>query len=166
MGKNAMKYYDLRRNWKKVERHISNPRVADVLVRDFNRFTYGRCRQRFTAGQYPFDFESCDWWISHRGRQPRFWKYVKHAACHWTANWALGLAQLVRPDRPWRIITSNKHSTVWDGKDTLFDFNFLALGVTPEECFSLAHKRELAPGQHIKTYFAEHYSSEMKRLAS
>jgi hypothetical protein len=56
--------------------------------------------------------------------------YVKHAACHWLVNFALELAQHVEPNRAWRIITSQEHSTVWDGKDTLFDFNFLALGVT------------------------------------
>ena len=42
---------------------------------------------------------------------------MKHAACHWLVNFALELAQLVEPDRKWRIITSDKHSTVWDGGD-------------------------------------------------
>ena len=65
-------------------------------------------------------------------------------------NFALELAQLVEPNRKWRIITSDKHSTVYDGKDTLFDFNFLALGISPKECFELAYKRELKPGQHEK----------------
>jgi hypothetical protein len=49
---------------------------------------------------------------------------------------------------------------VWDGKDTLFDFNFLALGVTATECFELAHKKELAPGRHHKVHFADHWTSE------
>jgi len=49
-----IKYYDLRRNWRKVKRHLDNPRVADTLVRDFNKYTYGRWRRRFTAGRHPF----------------------------------------------------------------------------------------------------------------
>jgi len=156
-----MRYYDIQKNWKKVKRHLDDPRVVDALVCDFNKFTFGRWRKRFTAGQYPFDFESCDWWVEHRGRRPQFWMYVKHAACHWLVNFALELAQRVEPNRTWRIITSQKHSTVWDGKGTLFDFNFLALGVTAAECFRLAHKKELAPGRHHKVYFADHWTSDL-----
>ena len=43
--------------------------------------------------------------------------------CHWLVNFSLRLAERVDPDRPWRIITSDSHSTVWDGYDLLFDFN-------------------------------------------
>src|SRR5215470_4114609 len=95
--RSKIRYYDLRKNWRKVRPHLDNPRVVDTLVRDFNKFTYGRWRQRFTAGRYPREFESCDWDIGHRGRHPHFWKYVKHSACHWLVNFALELAQLVEP---------------------------------------------------------------------
>jgi hypothetical protein len=154
-----MRYYDLRKNWPKVQRHLHNPRVTKTLARDFNKFTYGRWRQRFPSdhGRVPFDFESCDWWIQHRGPKPRFWKYVKHSACHWLVNFALELAQLVEPKRKWRIITSDKHSTVWDGEGRLFDFNFQALGIDPGECFKLANDQELALGQHLTVYMAEHW---------
>jgi hypothetical protein len=54
----TMRYYDLSKNWRKVRPHLDNPRVVDTLVRDFNKFTYGRWRQRFTAGRYPREFES------------------------------------------------------------------------------------------------------------
>jgi hypothetical protein len=53
---------------------------------------------------------------------------------------------LVMPERPWRIITSVKHSTVWDGEETLFDFNFQAFGIDANECFEMALEKELAPG--------------------
>jgi hypothetical protein len=145
-----IKYYDLRKKWRKVKPHLENPRVADTLVRDFNKFTYGKWRKRFTAGQYPCEFEDCDWRTRRRGRHPEFWEYVKHAACHWLVNFTLELAQLVEPDRKWRILTSDKHSTVWDGEDTLFDFNFLALGIPPKQCFESAYEHELKPGQHRK----------------
>jgi hypothetical protein len=48
---------------------------------------------------------------------------------------------------------SDEHSTVWDGKDALFDFNFLALGITATECFDLVHKKELTPRRHHKVHF-------------
>ena len=36
--------YDLKRNWRKVRRHIEHPQVQALLVRDFNRCTWGRWR--------------------------------------------------------------------------------------------------------------------------
>jgi hypothetical protein len=157
-----MRYYDLSKNWRKVRPHLNNPKVVETLHRDFNRYTYGRWRQKFPSDrdQYPFDFESCGWWCEHRERRPQYWKYCKHAACHWLVNFNLELAQLVLPKKPWRIITSVKHSTVWDGDDTLFDFNFQAMGIPPDECFQDANKKMKKPGQHIVCHFAQHYTKE------
>ena len=118
-------------------------------------YTYGRWRKRFKPGQFPRDHESCDWGINHRGKEPRFWRYVKHSACHWLVNFNLRLAQLAEPDRPWQILTSDDHSTVWDGDQTLFDLNFVALGVPPEECFRLANGKQLKPGSELRVYLAE-----------
>lgn len=95
----------------------------------------------------PFEFESCDWYCNRKGRRPAYWNYVKHGACHWLVNFNLKLAMLVEPERDWRIITSDDHSSVWDGKNTLFDFNFSALGVHPDECFLIANKKQLKLGQ-------------------
>ena len=60
-----MKYYDLKRNWRKVKPHIDHPSVQKVLVRDFNKFTYGRWRQKFEPGMKSADFESSDWQYEH-----------------------------------------------------------------------------------------------------
>jgi|SRR6516164_2302874 hypothetical protein len=156
-----MHYYDIQKNWVKVKRAIDhNPHINKILVRDFNKFTFGRWKQQFQPGQYPADFEACDWDCDHRGRKPAFWKYTKHTACHWLVNFTLELAQVVEPKRVWRIITSDEHSTGWDGDSTLFDFNFLAMGVDPNECFKLANKTEKFPGKHIRLFYAEHYSVE------
>jgi hypothetical protein len=129
-----------------------------ILVRDFNKFTYGRWRTPFTNGEYPRDFESCDWSWDHRGKEPRFWRYVKHSACHWLVNFNLSLAQLVERGRPWRIVTSDEHSTVWDGDQTLFDLNFVALGISPDECFQIADIKRLPPGRELTVYLADHFS--------
>ena len=156
-----MRYCDPQKQWtKKIIPHLGNKKLNDILVRDFNKFTFGRWKEPFTYGQYPHDFESCDWWCDHRGKIPRYWKYVKHAACHWLVNFTYTLAELAEPQESWRIITSDKHSTVWDGNQTLFDFNFQASGITPQECFDLAFEKELPRGKLLRVYFADHYSKE------
>jgi hypothetical protein len=154
-----MRYYDLKRHWtNRIEPHLADAKLNAVLVRDFNKFTQGRWGKPLTHGRFPRDFESCDWRWEHRGTQPRFWRYVKHSACHWLVNFNLRLAQLVEPGRPWRILASDDHSTVWDGDQTLFDFNFLALGIPADECFRLADGDRLLPGRELKVYLAEHFS--------
>lgn len=157
-----VEYYDLKANWPKVRRHINRPEVQRVPVEDFNKFTWGRWGEEFRPGMKPGDFESCDWqydwqW-SHPGqRRPAYWKYTKHSACHWLANFSLVLAMRVEPDRPWRILTSRNHSTVWDGERTLFDFNFSAMGIKSSEAYRMARwkGRMLTPGQVMKVYFAK-----------
>jgi hypothetical protein len=62
-------------------------------------------------------------------------------------NFNFRLAQLVEPDRAWRIVTSDHHSTVWDGRDTLFEFNFLALGIPAEASVTLANVDHLPVGR-------------------
>ena len=156
-----MRYYDIKRNWRKVEPLLDAVAVQRVLVRDFNKFTYGKWRKSFTCGRKPFEFESCDWHLFHRGRRPAYWAYVKHGACHWLCNFWLVTAEHVLPDRPWRIVTSDRHSTVWDGAETLFDFNFQAFGIDPDECFVMANDKELPVGKHRKTYVAQHWRREL-----
>lgn len=160
MNKSAKKYYDLKSNWKKVKRHIAAPDVQEILVRDFNKFTWGRWRLKFKSGYLPAAFESCLWDCEHRGRRPKFWDYTKHGACHWLVNFSLRLAQLVEPQKQWRIITSVKHSTVWDGERLLFDFNFQAMGISPRKCFKLAKKKELRVGEYLEVHFAQHWKKE------
>ncbi len=150
-----MRYYDLKRHWtRRIEPHLADAKLNAILVRDFNSFTQGLWGKPFSHGQFPSEFESCDWKPERRGPEPRFWRYVKHAACHWLVNFNLRLAQLVEPERPWRIVTSSDHSTVWDGDRTLFDLNFAALGVAPAECFRLANETQLKPGKEMKVHLA------------
>jgi hypothetical protein len=158
-----MKYYDLKKNWRRVKPRLADKKLNDILVRDFNKFTFGRWGKKFVHGDLPSDFETCDWDWEHRGRRPAFWEYVKHSACHWLVNFNLRLAMLVQPKKPWRIITSDRHSTVWDGDDTLFDFNFQAFGIDPDECFDLAFDKELKPGRYYRAGYPEHYRDELKR---
>lgn len=63
----------------------------------------------------------------------------------------LYVASTAYPDVPWRIVSSVKHSTVWNGdmkRPVLFDVNFLALGVSAKDALMLASKgRALKPGR-------------------
>ncbi len=163
--KQTMRYYDLKKNWRRVKPHLADKKLNDILVRDFNKFTFGRWGQTFTYGNLSREFESCDWDIGHRGKHPAFWQYTKHAACYWLVNFNLHLATLVEPAKPWRIITSEKHSTVWDGSDTLFDFNFQAFGIDPNECFETAFEKELKPGKYLRVHLAENFQNETSQTA-
>jgi hypothetical protein len=159
-----MRYYDMSRHWtKKIMPHLGDRKLNEILVRDFDRFTYGRWGQRFGPGEFPHEYESCDWFLEHRGPQPRYWAYLKHAACHWLVNFGLRLAELAEPRRPWRILTSDLHSTVWDGDRTLFELNFLAFGIPPQECFDLANVKELPVGKYRQSSLAEHWKEEKAR---
>jgi hypothetical protein len=107
-------------------------------------------------------------WSEAAARQsPPYWDYVKQAACHWLVNFNLRLAELVEPEKKWRIVTSRAHSTVWDGEETLFDMNFSALGVDPEEAFKLASTggKELAPGKLRRVYWPAHWRDEVDQEA-
>lgn len=158
-----IRYYDLKRHWtKRIVPHLANPELNRILVEDFNKFTFGRWRKPFLPGEYPADYETCLWDIDRRGPRPRYWRYVKHAACHWLANFALRLATVAEPTRPWRILTSDRHSTVWDGRRTLFDLNFMALGIEAQQTFELAYEQELLVGELMEVHFAAHFSTERR----
>lgn len=152
-----MQYYPFTKNWRKIKPHLENKAVQDALIHGMNKFTIGMWGKPFKRGMLPEEVESCDWrWSGdRRGRMPEYWKYVKHAACHWLVNFNLELAKKVEPNKQWRIITSQDHSCVWDGGDTLFDFNFSALGIDPVEAFNTAHKKELPVGKRLVVYYAE-----------
>jgi hypothetical protein len=156
----SLKYYPFTKNWsREIEPHLDDPFLNHLLVEDFHKFTFGQWRKPFGPGMHPRDFESCDWDIGHRGREPRYWRYVKHSACHWVVNFCLRLATLAEPKHSWRIVTSQEHSTVWDGDQTLFDINFLALSVEAPEAFRLASKHQLPCGLYLPTFYPDHFSN-------
>jgi hypothetical protein len=176
----GIKYYDLVKNWAKVKPHLGDPGLNKVLVKDLNKFTYGRRREKFTPGNVPFEHDKgCDWdidldaddWVLDEvtgesyqtGEAPEFWEYVCFGACHWLVNFNLRLAQLVEPKKQWRILTSRHHSTVWDG-DRL-QFNHQAFGVPPAGCFVEARQggRELKVGKRRPTVLAEHWRVAARR---
>lgn len=150
-----VKYYDVQKNWRKIKPFLNDEEFQSILVEDFNKFTFGHWGRKFERGMMPFEFESCDWWLDHRGRRPAFWNYVKHAASYWLCNKDLRLAMLVEPKHKWRIIAGD-HYTVWNGKNLIFSMNFQALGVDAQEGFDMADEYELEPGEYMEVELALH----------
>jgi hypothetical protein len=159
-----MQYYPIVKNWRKIKKYLNDKNLNDTLDEDFNKFTYGRWKMKFPSDKirFPRDIETCDWEWGIKGRHPEYFNYVKHSACHWLVNFNLELAKLVEPKRQWRILTSDSHSTVWDGKDTLFDFNFSALQVNPNDAFKIANREELEIDQKIVVNYATAYWIDSK----
>ncbi|MCU0396786.1 MAG: hypothetical protein MUC73_01655 [Cyclobacteriaceae bacterium] len=134
-----MKYYDLKKRWQYIKPHLRNKKVIKTLTTDVSRFFYVRgYKHRLEKGEYPFLYESCDWYLDKKGRFPEYINYTLSGACHYLVRFNLKLAKLVEPDRNWRIISSNTHSTVWDGEDTIFEFNYYAYGIPAMEAFKKA----------------------------
>lgn len=68
-----MLYYPVARNWtSRALPHLGNRRLNRILVRDFNRYTWGRWGKRFLPGMFPEEFDCGDWRCLHRGKPPRF----------------------------------------------------------------------------------------------
>jgi hypothetical protein len=152
----SMKFYPVVQHWsRKIRQHLENPVLQKVLVSDFNKYTVGCWGKRFRRGDYPMDFDGCDWREFVLGRPPRYFQYVSHGACHWLVNFNLALAHFTEPKKAWRIVRSPIHSTVWDGEHTLFDLNGMAFckGGAPE-CFRRAacepDSRELGPRELLE----------------
>jgi hypothetical protein len=151
-----IRYYDLKRNWtKKISPHLDDIELNGILTRDFTKYTFGRWGTKFGEDDLPHEHETFLGFFEHHGPFARYRWYTKHGACHWLVNFTLRLATLVLPSRSWRILTSNHHSTVWDGKKVLFDFNCFLMDFPVDKCFERANDQELAPGAYLEVGFAE-----------
>ena len=159
----GIEYYPFTNKWHRIRPHLTNPEFRAILERDFNKYTTGRWSQTFGPDQLPGDFDCGDWIPIQRAlrrRFPAYWSYVVLNACHWLVNANLKLAEFAEPNRQWRILTSQTHSTVWDGKLTLFDMNYCAFEERPQHSFLDAYGRELKPGKQLKVGWAEHYTKD------
>ena len=158
-------YVDIKKHWRKIKPFAESEEGTAIwkkdLEKDYVQFKiYGYDGDNMVDKFYkifgsqkdrgvydfnpdmPSDLDACDWRFSNiRGRKPAFWDYVVFRRCHWVVNFNLFLAKKAFPKSDWRIITfnpenDNSHSCVWDGKDLLFDMNFLALVPIEEHPFA------------------------------
>jgi len=143
-----MNYFPIQQNWRRLGPIYRSEEATTIWYPEMLAYQATRMEllnvtyafPEFSPSLRPSSFESCDWrWNRCKpGRHPAFWDYFCNAACHWTANLGLFVAMAANPERPWRIVQSNLHTTVWDGDSTLWDAQFLALNATPEDAWELA----------------------------
>lgn len=91
-----------------------------------------------------------------RGPEPYFWNYVCARACHWLADLNLYVAKTAYPNISWRIITSDKHSIVWDGDKIIWDATFLANGTSAESSWISAAEQESSEILEVGKYLFAH----------
>ena len=146
-----MQYVAIQKHWRRLGPLYRSPAAVPIWYLEMEAYRaqradqYGRTYRpaSLAAELVPANYECCDWRVTRgrRGPEPAFWAYVCYAACHWVCNLHLWVAMQHQPDRPWRIVTSDRHSVVWDGAQTLWDGNFLALEVPAAEAWKLAAGR-------------------------
>lgn len=160
----AATYVDIQKHWRRlgpIYRSTTAERIWKPCM-----IEYAQVRAEDNGYKYqprecalPEGHDSCDWRCDRKGRQPAFWDFVCHNACHWMVDLSMFVAVSAWPKTPWRIVTkwaTGGHSTVWDGdyqKPLLFDTNFSGIGVPPDEALSLAWPgRKLKPYTYLKAY--------------
>ena len=145
-----MQYVDIKKHWNAIEALMVPGSPINQLMRDdFSKYVDGRWggNVSFDDYEFPNDLETADWQCGRVGRKPRYWRLVKHGACHWLVNYQLMLARAIMPQFDWRILTSDNHSTVWNQKSLLWDANFMALDIAPQKAFELANNELLTRGE-------------------
>lgn len=148
-----VQYFPIQKHWRKLgplfrskeSKSIWLPNMHELMRQRASEhgFKYKRHKDRESC---PAEFDGCDWRCDHVGRAPAYWDFACHAACHWVVDMCLYVARLAYPRVPWRIVNSDKHSTVWNGcskTPVLFDINFLALKVSPREAWLMAAKGDV-----------------------
>ncbi len=158
-----MEYVQIQKHWRKLRHVYADPGIRDLWYPDMELHRLVRCEElgitytplkvwdKETFG--PHHFDSTDWRFTRQkpGPMPHYWRWVCHSACHYLTRLSMHVATTVWPKKPWRIVTSQLHSTLWDGDQNLYDPNFLALQVPADEAWELATNQpdsiELEPGE-------------------
>ncbi len=159
-------YYPVQKRWRRLRPIYESPMVLEMMHEQMELLSFSRANdngyefkpQPFHPELRPSWYDSCDWRFRSRpGPRPQYWEWCCHAACHWIVNTNLFVIRQIEPNRPWQIISSQKHSTIVDLKrELIFDFNFLAMGISVAETWKLASKQrdsKLLPlGSYLKLH--------------
>lgn len=122
--------FDFKKDWCLVRDGFTSDVYRRQVWKDLKDYAGMRGWKAYAHKQYrdftlPSDFDSCDWRCAVK--ELPFHRHVVHGACHWLVNANLMVAKMSFPERQWCIISSDSHSTVWDGERCLFDPNAFAL---------------------------------------
>ena len=78
------------------------------------------------SSRYPVDYDSSDWRCDVEDA-PWWYTYVCLGNCHAMARLSLIVMKQVEPEVDWQIVSSDEHSTCWDGGHRIFDMNYMAI---------------------------------------
>ena len=149
-------YINIQRNWRGLRDHYQSTEVQQVVVYQLVASavdSLNLSRTRLFDGDpgelRPAHFDRYDWRFcpgqGRRYRNPAFWAYVRHGWCHWSSAVAYTVAKRWRPAEPWAVISSDEHTTVRNQRTgSMFDPQFLALAIDPEECWRLSGEHPTA----------------------
>lgn len=159
-GKVKASYVQIQKEWRKLRPFFESEKARNIWEWQMREYLGWRAYECESNGgkfsidwqhvhlAYPADCDSCDWRFDREtnlSRRPAYWDYVCHGASHDLVDLNLFVAKNAYPDVPWQILSSDSHSTVWNGSSTnpvLFDANFLALGVDPTKALKMALGRK------------------------
>jgi len=118
----AARGYQALRRWQVLQLPYSTHFPSPTLPLDNNKYLI------------PYQVDSCDWrWDLGRGRNPLFYDYCCHGACHWLSLANLEVAKRLFPEIDWVILSNTFHTSVASLEHRLlFDLNYPSLSVAAE----------------------------------
>ena len=157
----AMNYLSARKLWRKTKHLYRSEEARDIWLPSLSRMRglnpHGGWDKmdidelQRTVVEYTYDitdvddllprhFDTTSWRYIQRGETcPKFWDFVCHGACHYMVELHLWVITQVKPEHDWRIIQSDLHATIWNGKDLIYDPRFEAMKISINECFNMAY---------------------------
>lgn len=151
-----IRFYDIGTQWNKLRPIFRAPETRDVWFYEMCLwYHYPMCSESLLETfdtihqdkRYPRCFTDCEW-RKAQGEEPEWFNWACENACHYLVSLNLFVAQTIAPKRKWRIVSSDLHSTVWDGETTLFDINAYCFKEDIVETWELAtaENTQLEPG--------------------
>ena len=128
-------YFNVSKYWDKLNPIYETDEIKEIALYKLNAYLKVKAKddgytfKPLTEFVYPCDYNSDFWICDGRKRRLKYFNWVLHRACHWMAPINLEVIVKALPDREWRLVYSDFHSTVFDGKRTVYDLNYKAWGV-------------------------------------
>ena len=131
-------YLNIEKYWDILNPIYESPLIKEIALHEMNCARENKCKyynfnvSPFEKFAYPIEFNiQLDKKVSTNPKHP-YGKWTCCQMCHWIAVINMSVALIAFPEIEWRIINSTNHSTVWDGKDIVFDTNMLYFGYSSD----------------------------------